>query len=185
MNRKLFWLVAAIGLALVVAPLAISLPSRAAGGERMMNGFEPIMQPDQVRMTARYYDDVFVPLGNVAPLMSAENVAKFQGYAASFKALKGPQAAAMRRDFGLLLAAMQANTGIFAQVPAGLAHYEPLVRTMQANVDNFHKVNGLPDFRLFTWFFIGPGVLLLAVAAFGLFGARLGARHAPRAHPAV
>jgi hypothetical protein len=80
---------------------------------------------------------------------------------------------AMQRDFGGLLGTMQQNVGIFSQVPAGLAHYEPLVTTMQANVDNYRQVNSLPDFRLFTVFFVVPGTLLILIAAYGLFGSTL------------
>ena len=50
---------------------------------------------------------------------------------------------------------------IFKQVPAGLAWYKPLVTTMQGNVSDFKSVNALPSFRLFTWFFVIPGVLLV------------------------
>ena len=77
MNRKLLWAVFAIGLALVIAPLALGLPGKAAAGQRMLNGFQPIMQPTQVATTARYYNDVFVPLGTVTPVMSAQNLANF------------------------------------------------------------------------------------------------------------
>jgi hypothetical protein len=31
-------------------------------------------------------------------------------------------------------------------------------------------VNSLPDFRLFTFFFVVPGALLVLLAGFGLFG---------------
>ncbi len=78
MNRKILWAVLAIGLALVIAPLALGLPAKTAAGERMMGNFQPIMQPAQVATTARYYNDVFVPLGKVTPMMSAQNVARFQ-----------------------------------------------------------------------------------------------------------
>src|SRR5206468_4215748 len=80
MNRKLLWAVFAMGLALVIAPLALGLPGKTAAGQRMLNGFQPIMQPDQVATTARYYNQVFVPLGKVTPMMSAQNLAKFQAY---------------------------------------------------------------------------------------------------------
>ena len=208
MNRKLWWGVLVIGLAMVVAPFAISLPSKAAGGQRMMNGFQPIMKPDQVRITARYYNGVFVPLGKVTPMMSAQNVAKFQAYLKGFGAVQADAAKlvpmlaqaehmtraqvqqqmqtqlpgmsgmlqnlpAMQRDFGGLLGTMQKNVGIFQQVPAGLRHYKPLVTTMQANVNNYKQVNSLPDFRLFTVFFVVPGVLLILLAGYGLFGERL------------
>jgi hypothetical protein len=221
MNRKLLWAVLAIGLALVIAPLALSLPSKASAGERMLNGFEPIMQPTQVETTARYYNDVFVPLGEVTPMMSAQNVAKFQAYLKGFGGMQADSAKlvpllaqalhmtpaqvqalmatqlpsmsamlqnlpAMQRDFDALLGTMDANVGIFSQVPAGLQHYEPLVTTMQANVDNYEQVNSLPDFRLFTFFFVVPGVVLILLAGYGLFGPRLSriAFHHPRPTPA-
>jgi hypothetical protein len=213
MNRKLLWAVLAIGLALVIAPFALSLPGKAAAGERMMNGFQPIMQPDQVKTTATYYNDVFVPLGKVTPMMSSQNLAKFQAYLKGFGGMQIDAAKlvpllaqamqmtpaqvqalmskelpsmsamlqslpAMQRDFGGLLGTMQANVGIFSRVPAGLTHYEPLVTTMQANVNNYKQVNSLPDFRLFTVFFVVPGVLLILLAGSGLLGDRL----VPRIH---
>ena len=36
-------------------------------------------------------------------------------------------------------------------------------------VDNYRQVNSLPDFRLFTVFFVVPGVLLILIAGYGLF----------------
>jgi hypothetical protein len=203
MNRKLLWAVLAIGLALVIAPLALSLPGKAAAGQRMLNGFQPIMQPDQVKTTAYYYNQVFVPLGTVTPMMSAQNLATFQAYLKGFggvqsdaaklvpllahalhmtpaqvQALIGRQLPsmaamltnlpAMQRDFNGLLGTMQQNVDIFGQVPAGLKHYQPLVTTMQANVNNYKQVDSLPDFRLFTVFFVVPGALLILLAGIGL-----------------
>ena len=75
----------------------------------------------------------------------------------------------MEADFGNLLGMMSSNVGIFQQVPAGLAHYAPLVTTMQAQVGNYASVNSLPNFRLFAWFFVIPGLLMLGVAGWGLF----------------
>lgn len=208
MNRKLLWAVLTIGLALVLVPFAMGLPGKAAAGQRMMIGFQPIMQPAQVDTTARYYNQVFVPLGRVTPMMSAQNLARFQRYLKGFGGMQTdagklvpllaqalhmtpaqvqrlmatqlPTMAAMlqnlpamQRDFGGLMGTMQRNVGIFSQVPAGLAHYKPLVTTMQANVDNYRQVNSLPDFRLFTVFFVVPGVLLILLASYGIFGERL------------
>jgi len=211
MNRKLLWAVLVIGLALVIAPFVLSLPGKTAAGQRMLNGFQPIMQPDQVKTTAMYYNDVFTPLGKVTPMMSAQNLAKFQAYLKGFGGMQTDAAKlvpllaqalhmtpaqvqqmmrrqlpsmaamlqnlpAMQRDFGGLLGTMQQNVGIFSRVPVGLEHYQPLVTTMQANVNNYEQVNSLPDFRLFTFFFVVPGALLILLAGTGLFGARLSAR---------
>jgi hypothetical protein len=205
MERKVLWSVLVIGAALVIAPLALSLPSKASAGEQMLNSFQPIMQPAQVRKTADYYYNVFTPLGKVVPAMSAGNIERFQGYLKGFGGVQADAAKlvpmlaqalhmtpaqvqtlmrtqlpsmaamvqnlpAMRRDFTGLIGLMRQNVGIFGQVPAGLQHYLPLVTTMQGNVDNFRQVNSLPSFRLFTWFFVLPGILLLLLGGYGLYG---------------
>jgi hypothetical protein len=207
MNRKLLWAFLAIGIALFALPLAISMPGKARAGERMMQNFQPIMQPDQVQTTVRYYDEVFVPLGKVAPALNAQTVAKFEGYLqgmggmqaegqklmAAMAAQNGmtlPQMQAymakeypsmtgllqnmpaMQKDFGGLMTLMKQNTDVFAQVPAGLAHYKPLVQTMDTNVGNYDKVSSLPNFNLFTVFFMLPGALLVLLATFGLMSGR-------------
>jgi hypothetical protein len=207
MNRKLLWAFFGIGLVLFAMPLVISMPGKARSGERMMQNFEPIMQPANVATTVDYYDNVFVPLGKVAPAMTDESVAKFQGYLqgmggmqaegdklmASFAAQTGMTPAQlqaymakeypsmtgllhnmpqMQKDFGQFMTLMSENTDIFARVPAGLAHYKPLVDTMEGNVDNYESVSSLPNFNLFTVFFMLPGALLAILAGIGLFAGR-------------
>lgn len=78
----------------------------------------------------------------------------------------------MQEDFTSLLGLMAANVAIFEQVPGGLAHYEPLVTTMQEQQANYESVASLPDFRAFTWMFVIPGVALVLLALIGLFGGR-------------
>lgn len=207
MIRRVLWAVLAVGALLIAAPFAISLPDRADGGEKMIDAFAPIMEEDNVNTTASYYYDVFVPLGDVVPAMSQENIDKFNGYVAGFTALgvdaenmvpalssamgmseeevqgfMGAQFPAMSQtlqglpemqaDFNGLVGLMDANVDVFERVPPGLAHYEPLVTTMQAERENYDKVAALPDFRLFTWFFVVPGVLLVGLAVAGLFADR-------------
>lgn len=207
MIRKMMWAVLAVGAMLIAAPFVIGLPDEADGGQQMIDAFAPIMDQANIDTTADYYCDVFVPLGDVAPAMSQENVDTFNGYLAGFGALgvdaanMAPTLSAamglpeadvqafmgaefpamsqtlqglpqMEEDFGGLLGLIGANVGIFEQVPAGLDHYEPLVTTMQAEVGNYDKVASLPDFTLFTWFFVIPGVLLVGLALTGLFVGR-------------
>jgi hypothetical protein len=192
---------------LIAAPFAIGLPGKASGGQHMIDGFAPLMEETNVQATADYYNDVFVPLGDVVPAMTQENIDTFNGYLAGFEALgvdaqnMVPTLAAamgmtdeqvqafmgaefpamtqtltglpqMEEDFAGLLGLMDANVAIFEQVPAGLDHYEPLVTTMQAERENYDKVASLPDFRLFTWFFVIPGLALVAFALIGLFAGR-------------
>jgi hypothetical protein len=160
MNRKLFWGVLVIGLALVIAPFALGMPGKTAAGQRMLNGFHPLMQKPAVQTTASYYNNVFIPLGKVSTQFTA--------------AASNPQ---MRKQLAPVMPMLQPVMPIFKQVPAGLRWYGPLVHTMQANVNNYKQVNSLPDFRLFTWFFVLPGALLILLAGYGLFGNPLARRY--------
>jgi hypothetical protein len=204
MIRKTMWAVLAIGVALIVAPLAMGLPDKADGGQQMIDAFAPIMDEQNVQTTADYYYDVFVPLGEIVPAMSQENIDQFNAYLAGFTAVGVDaenmvpalaeatgmpeedvqafmaaqfvgitamleQLPEMQAAFGELLGLMEENVAIFEQVPAGLAHYEPLVTTMQEQQANYDKVASLPDFTLFTWFFMIPGIVLVALALTGLF----------------
>ena len=195
----------AIGVALIVAPLSMSMLSRSSNGEQMVNGFRPIMQPANVKTTADYYDNVFTKLRPIALMMNTQTLAKFDAYLAGIKGMQTdatklvPTLAAtlhmsqaqvqqflakqfpsmaqllkalpqMSRDFGGLLAIMNKNVPVFARVPAGLDHYLPLVRTMQANVANYSSVDAMPRMSLFPWFFIAPGILIALGAGSLLIG---------------
>jgi len=151
MNRKVLWGVLAIGLVLVIAPFALSLPSKASAGERMLNGFQPIMQPDQVATTARYYNDVFVPLGTVTPMMSAENLAKFQAYLKGFQGMQTDSAKLvplLAQAMGMTPAQVQAvmatelptMAAMLQNMPQMQRDFGGLLGTMQQNVDIFGQV---------------------------------------------
>jgi hypothetical protein len=167
MERKVLWPVLVIGLALVVVPFAIGLPGKTAAGQRMLNDFHPLMQPASVATTATYYYKTFVPLGAVAKQFT--------------QATTNPQTAAQLKP---LMPMLQPVMPIFARVPAGLAHYKPLVTTMQNNVNDYASVDSLPNFRLFTWFFVIPGVLLMLLAGYGLWHEGALVRHHAHATPA-
>ena len=186
MNRKaLWWGVLVIGIVLIVAPLAMGLPGKAAAGERMMGDFQPIMAPDQVQQTADYYFNVFTPLGQITPVFTNANATKFQDYLQGMQTagIKIPPAAA--KDFTGLVGMMKQAVPIATQVPAGLAHYKPLVTTMQGNVSDFKQINSLPSFNLFAWFFMVPGVLLLLLSGAGLWNAGAVHFHIHRPHLAA
>lgn len=164
MERKVLWPILAIGLALVVVPFAIGLPSKAAAGQRMLNDFHPLMQAASVQKTADYYNNVFTPLGRVST--------QFTSAAAN---------PALARQLKPLMPMLTPVMPIFKQVPAGLAWYRPLVTTMQGSVSDYASVDSLPSFNLFTWFFVVPGALLLLLSGWGLWHEHEVTVH--RAHP--
>jgi hypothetical protein len=180
--KMLCWPVLVIGVVLIITPFALSLPSKSSAGQRLLDNFHSLMPPTHVNTTVGYFDRTFVPLRPVAitavtaggeipklipalakPLhMTPAQVQQFLG--TSFPAT------------AKLLGELPQLTPVFSKVPPGIAFFKPLVDTMQANVSNYAKVDSLPDFRLFTWFFVVPGVLLVALAGWPLVTAR---RRAP------
>jgi hypothetical protein len=183
-KKALWWAVLIVGVAMIVMPFAMGLPGKAAAGNRMLNDFRPIMQPRQVQLTSNYYYKVFVPLGQITPMFSNQNAAKFQGYLTGMQKanIQIPPAAA--KDFTGLVTMMKNAVPVAQQVPAGLQHYKPLVDTMQGNVSNFHQMDQLPKFTLFTWFFVIPGILLALLAGAGLWSVDGLHVHIHRPHPA-
>lgn len=85
MRRLILIVFLLIGVGLIVAPLSMSMFSRSSDGQKMVNNFRPIMQPANVETTAMYYDDVFTPLRKVVPLMTQQNMDRFNGYLQGIK----------------------------------------------------------------------------------------------------
>jgi hypothetical protein len=176
-TKVFLWPILVIGVVLIVMPFAISLPSRASHGQTMIDQFHPIMQPASVRTTVDYYNKTFVPLRAVA-VGGTDAAAELPGMMGALSKALHMTPTQLQAFFGKNFPAMGALLGnlpklvpIFTNVPPGLAHYKPLVATMNANVDNYANISSLPNFRLFTWFFVIPGVLLVVLAGWPLLAA--------------
>lgn len=177
-KATLLWPVLVIGVVLIAMPFAISLPSRASHGQSMIDSFRPIMQPAAVKSTADYYNQTFVHLRPVAvigtqaageaPKLVAALATQLHLTPTRVQQFLGSQFPAM----ATLLGGLPQLVPIFTNVGPGLDHYKPLVDTMQANVTNYHEIASLPNFRLFTWFFVIPGVLLVLLGSLALVSAR-------------
>lgn len=169
MNRKVFWPVLVIGVLLIV-----SLPGKASAGQTMLNEFHPIMQPANVNTAAVYYYQTFVPLRAVAEggVLAAPEIPKLMaGLATQLHMTSAQMQQFLGTDFpamAKLLGSFPKMVPVFTNVPPGLDAYKPLLTTMQENVHNYAEIDSLPNFNLFTWFFVIPGVLLVLLAAYGL-----------------
>lgn len=151
MRRAALVVLFVVGVALVAAPFAFSMFSRASDGAKMVDDFRPIMRADNVRTTADYYNNVFVPLREVVPLMSQENVDKFNGY---LKGIQGTQAdsaklvPALARQLGttpaqvqqLLATQFPSLAQMLQNLPALSKDFGGLLGALGANVDTFQRV---------------------------------------------
>jgi hypothetical protein len=178
-RRAFYWPILIVGILMIVLPFAISLPTKASAGQAMLDNFHPIMQPASVKETVSLYDNTFVPLKPVATgaiAAASEETALLQGLATGLHLTPAQLEQFLGQkypSFAQLLSSFPQLVPVFSQVGPGLAHYKPLIDTMQANVTNYQQVDSLPNFRLFTWFFVGPGVL---IAIFALLGLGVGRR---------
>jgi hypothetical protein len=177
-TRVSLWSIIAIAAVLIVIPFAIGLPGKASAGQTMLDDLHSLMQPASVNKTVYYFDSTFVPLRPVAvgAVRAAGETPKL------IDALAGPLHMTPIQVQRFLAASFPATAGllhglphlapIFANVPPGLNHYQPLVKAIKANVGNYAQVDGLPDLRLFTWILVVPGVLLALLAGRMLLGSR-------------
>ncbi len=173
-RRAFYWPILIIGVVLIALPFAISMPAKTSAGQRMLNDFHPIMQRASVNETVQYYNTTFLPLKQVAiggVAAAGETNAMMSGLATALHMTPvqlnqylGGKFPAMAQ----LLGSFPTLAPVFSRVPPGLAFYEPLVTTMKNNVDNYAQVDSLPNFNLFTWFFVVPGVLLVILSLLGL-----------------
>jgi len=172
-RRAYYWPILIIGVILVVAPFAISLPSKASAGQAMLDNFHPIMQPASVEQTGSYLQtfDALRPVatGGIAAASEIPQLVSGLASALHMSSAQVEQFLGSKYPaFAQLLSAFPKLVPVFTSVGPGLDHFKPLVTTMQANVNNYAQVDSLPSFRLFTWFFEVPGVLLVLFSLLGL-----------------
>lgn len=146
-SRRLPLVLAALGIAVVLAPAVFQMFTRAPKGAEMIDDFRPMMVRQRVQNVQGYFITIGAAEGqlrNAVVPFAAELVGQSaEGVAAMYPAISG------------LSARWQAIVGDFA----------PMIGAMNDNLDNFAAVDALPKFSLFPWFFVGPG-LVVAVLAF-------------------
>jgi hypothetical protein len=137
-----------LGLGLILAPVAFGMFSKAPHGASMMTSFSPFMTRERL-------DGFQTDLRYVG---SAVN----QGQQAISDTGRAPGG-----DRSLARVAPQFHT--FArQWRAVDADMGGMLVTIKANLPNYQAVAALPNFRLFPWFFVIPGAILLLLGAAGL-----------------
>jgi hypothetical protein len=151
----------AIGVALIVFPLATGMFTKAPKGAVMVSAFAPYMQQQKLDHYSGDYEQV---KGYATELQTTAPALLFPG-------TKG---AKERRE--RLLEGSPETAMFLKQWPGVKRTLGGMLGTMQANRGNYEAVAALPSFRLFPWFFVIPGALLIALA----IGALIFARRRPR-----
>ncbi|MGB2757754.1 MAG: hypothetical protein WBD02_08845 [Acidimicrobiia bacterium] len=148
-----------MGLGLIAAPVAFQMFTRAPKGGHMINDFRPLMTTPKVQRIQGYFLVIGAGEGTLRnemlPAVGATGTASATGTANTTTAADASQFPAIAR--------FSADWQTISNEMA------PMIGAMSDNVANYQAVDALPSFPLFPWFFVAPGVLVLA---FGIVARR-------------
>lgn len=129
-----------LGVGLLLAPAVFQMFTRAPGGQAMIADFEPLMTRDRVTTIQSYFITIGAAEGQlrndaVPDALEADPSASF------------PASQQLSEDW-----------------PAVVSDLSGMVGAMADNLDNYEGIAALPPFGLFPWFFVVPGVAVVALA---------------------
>jgi hypothetical protein len=149
-RRAALVVVAVLGFALAAAPFAFNMFARAPKGAVMLADFKPFM-------TSQRLDGFQSDIRQI-------------GAAVHEVDSKATPRLAARAPHGKHHAPGTTYRSFSRQWPTINSTMTNLLDNVQGNLGNYQAVAALPSFRLFPWFFVIPGVLILGFALLGLFG---------------
>lgn len=142
------WALGAIGVGLIAAPAVFQMFTRAPLGGQMINDFRPMMRTSRVTTIQGYFITIAGAEGELRNKLKVTAAQK-----------AGLDDAKFAADF-------PATAEFLKTWPSISRDMAPMVGAMSDNVDNFAAVDALPPFPLFPWFFVTPGLMIVALAFF-------------------
>jgi hypothetical protein len=142
---RLRWAAVALGVSLVLTPVSLQMFQRAPKGATMMSAFKTIETRKKVETIQGYFATIAVGQGS----LRLEIVPALQRKGVSARQIARRFPDVQRLDEGW--------------IPI-LNDMTPMIGAMSDNVDNYDAIKSLPSFRLFPWFFVAPGLLIIALA---------------------
>ena len=145
-RRVLRWVLVGLGIALIAAPFAFQMFTRAPKGGEMMDDFETLMTRERVQTIQGYFSSMSVGEGGIR--LGLVPAAEQEGglTAAEFDE-QFPAVSRLGNDWITIINDMT-----------------PMIGAMSDNVDNYDAIAALPPFPLFPFFFVLPGAIVAGVA---------------------
>lgn len=158
MKRRLAaWAILVVGVGLVAAPEVFNMWVRAPRGAQMLDGFSSIMSAKNVPVIAGYGRDVLGGFGS-APQIVQEAAHHFSGGRVTLTYQQAADFLAHRQGLGGLAYMQQ-------QLPTLGPPFSTLLSILNKDQPYFAGMLGLPNFALFPFFFVIPGLLITFAAA--------------------
>jgi hypothetical protein len=160
--RPLRWVIVALAIGLIAAPLAFQMWSRAPKGAALVSAFRNVETHGLV--TKLQNDFATITTGEGA--LGGELVPALEEHGLSTAQVNKALPAVARLE-GRWIEILQSIT--------------PMIGVMSDNVANYQAVAALPKFDLFPWLFLTAGVLVLVLVLLSASGLRLPIRRRLRA----
>jgi hypothetical protein len=144
-RRALLMVLVVVGIGLVAAPAAFDMFARAPDGAQMMSAFKTIETTNNV---VSIQDD-FSTMASGQGVIRLDILPALEG-----SGLSSPRVA---RQFP----ALSTLDGSWVHI---LNDMTPMIGAMSDNVASYQAIAALPSFKLFPWFFVLPGLLIVAGA---------------------
>lgn len=138
---KRTWALVGLGVAVIVAPAVFQMFGRAPQGRDMIDDFRPMMTRERVQHVQSYFITMGAAEGQLR-VRALPLIEQGGGDAADYPAIQ---------QFS-------------SDWPTIVIDFNPMVATMNDNLDNYAAVDALPSFALFPWFFVVPGALVAGLA---------------------
>jgi hypothetical protein len=142
------WVAVVLGIALVLAPVGFQMFSRAPRGATMMSTFKTIETHQHLRRIQSYFSEMAVGQGLVQ--LQLVPALRHADLSAAQIGARYPALNALDADWVHILNDMT-----------------PMIAAMSNNIGNYQAIASLPSFRLFPWFFVLPGVIVIIIALLG------------------
>lgn len=149
-----------IGAGLALAPVAFKMFERAPLGGDMIDAFEPYMHTDKTVDFRGYMNTIDAAINEADGLRQAVVA----------------QGTTTEEQYDSQYVAVTTLTGQWQAIDADMTD---LLDRMDANMDNYRDMAALPPFWMFPWFFLLPGVIIVALSLGAMVRSRSG--HRPRA----
>lgn len=145
------WALAVVGVGLMLAPAVFQMFSRAPKGAQMVSAFTTIETRARVQRIQVYFAEI--ASGQGAVQLELVPALRREGLDA--------------RQISDTYPGLTTFDAEWVHILNGLT---PMVGAMSDNVTNYRAVAALPSFRLFPWFFVLPGLMIVALV--GVAGPR-------------
>lgn len=152
--RYVRWGVVAVGVGLMLAPLAFGMWSRAPSGEQMITAFRTV---ESRNLVTRIQND-FGTITTGEGALGGELIPALEA--------RGLTTAQIEKELPAVASLEGSWIGI-------LQNLTPMIGVMSDNVTNYQAVVALPPFGVFPWLFVFPGALLIALVVLSAAKARI------------